>query len=277
MSVPVHVIGATGRTGVVLCRMLAARATPIVAVVRDPARWAALGLPGEARRADLTNPATLAAALADATSVISVSYAAWTEAILAAAPPTARLILTGTARRYAAGDHPAGRDAAMAEALLLASGRDGAMLHPTMIYGAPNDGTVHRLADLIRRFRVLPLPSGGRALVQPIHVADVALALICALDRPWPSPAALPIAGPTPLPYAELVRAVARAANLRPPLILPIPAPRFVAQNWPALRRLLEDRTADITAMAEDLGVTARSLEQGLAETFRRAAGAIMA
>jgi uncharacterized protein YbjT (DUF2867 family) len=267
MTEPVHVIGATGRTGAVLCRLMLARGTPIIPVVRDPARWAALGIAGVPRIADLTDLPSLQVALADATRVVSVSFAAWTAQILAAAPETARLVLTGTARRYGSLEDPAARDAGAAEALLLASRRDAAMLHPTMIYGAPDDGTVSRLAGLLRRTPVLPLPGGGRALVQPVHVDDLAACLIAALDQPWPAPQAIPIGGPESLPYAAFAREVARAANLHPRLILTLPDWLTHAAGQ-SLLRLLEDRDVDTSQMRYRLGITGRPLRSGLAQMF---------
>ena len=63
---------------------------------------------------------------------------------------------------------------------------------------------------------MLPLPGGGRFLVQPIHQSDVARCIRSALDRAWPDPQSLVIAGPEPVPYADFVRAVAAAAGLTP-------------------------------------------------------------
>ena len=66
MTETVHVVGASGRSGAALCRALLARGVPVVPVVRDPARWVSLGLPGTPRVADLTQPDALTRALADA-------------------------------------------------------------------------------------------------------------------------------------------------------------------------------------------------------------------
>jgi uncharacterized protein YbjT (DUF2867 family) len=268
----IHVIGATGRTGAVLCRRLVEAGHPIVPVVRDPARWAALNLPGAARIADLSQPHALAAALTDATHIASTGHARWAANIVAAAPPAARLVLLGSARRYGPLDNPPAQQAAEGEAALLGSGRDAVMLHPTMIYGVPDDGTVSRLAGLIRRTPILPLPAGGAMLVQPIHLADLAAAMLAAVNRAWPAPLAMPVGGPAPLPYAALVRATARAAGLRVPLILPIPAAlvRLAGRGRPALLRLLADRSVDPAPMRTLLGVTGRTLAQGLAEMFGR-------
>ena len=43
MTDPVHVIGASGRSGLALCRRLLADGVPVVPVVRNPAKWVAAG------------------------------------------------------------------------------------------------------------------------------------------------------------------------------------------------------------------------------------------
>jgi nucleoside-diphosphate-sugar epimerase len=273
MNPTIHVIGATGRTGAVLCRLLQDRGYTVVPVVRDPARWARLNLAGAPRSADLSDAETLAAALRDATHVANVGHAVWAGRVVQAAPAGARLVLLGSARRYGQLDNPPAQQAAEGERALLASGRDAVMLHPTMIYGAPEDGTVSRLATLIRRLPVLPLPAGGNQLVQPIHVADLAAAMLAALERRWAVPAAIAVGGAEPVAYAALIRAVARAAGLRAPLIVPVPAAlvRLAGRGRPALLRLLADRTIDTAPMRTLLGVDPRPLERGLAEMFRKA------
>jgi len=277
----VHVIGASGRTGLALCRTLLADGVPVVPVVRNPAKWVAGGVEGRARRADLRQPESLRAALSDAGRIVSCAHARYAPAIVAAAPGSARLVLLGSTRKFTRWPDDHGNGVLAGEAALLASGRQGVMLHPTMIYGAQGENNVQRVAALLRRLPVLPLPGGGRFLVQPIHQSDVARCIRAALDRPWAEPASLVIAGPQPVRYAEFVRAVASAAGLRRPLILPFPAaPLILASRLtrrvtalPAIqpaeiRRLVEDKAFDITAMVEFLGVVPISLQDGLALTF---------
>src|ERR1700754_3612071 len=100
MQQDVHVIGASGRSGQALCRSLQADGIPVVAVVRDPAKWAASGLPGAGHQADLANPGALRAGLAGATRVVSCAHARHAAAILAAAPRDARLVLLGSTRKF---------------------------------------------------------------------------------------------------------------------------------------------------------------------------------
>lgn len=276
-----HIIGASGRSGAALCRSLLADSLPYVPVVRSPARWAATGLPGTPVTADLTD-ATLASALADARLVVSCAHARHIPAILAAAPCAERLVFLGSTRRFTRWPDTHGQGVQAGEAALQASARPGVILHPTMIYGAAGEDNVQRLAALLRRLPIVPLPGGGRALVQPIHQSDVTRSLRAAMGHAWDGPHALVIAGPTALPYADFVRAVAHAAGLRPPRIVPIPAPLLRAlaplTRLPGLprigpdeiRRLTEDKAFPIADMRRILGIEPIALAQGLAQTFQR-------
>ncbi|MBN9507728.1 MAG: NAD(P)H-binding protein, partial [Alphaproteobacteria bacterium] len=150
MSDTVHVIGASGRSGAALARALLARGGTVVPVVRDPARLAAV-LPPQPRLAPprvagLADAGALAAALADATAVVSTAHARFTAQVLAAAPVGARLVLLGSTRRFTRWPDAHGSGVIAGEAALLGSGRAGVMLHPTMIYGAQGEDNVQRLA-----------------------------------------------------------------------------------------------------------------------------------
>jgi uncharacterized protein YbjT (DUF2867 family) len=286
----IHLIGASGRSGAALTRALLARGVEVVPVVRDPAKFAALGLPFAPRRADLARAdltradGALAEALADATHIVNTAHARHTEALLAAAPEAARLVLLGSTRRFTRFPDDNARALIAAESAFLASGRQGVLLHPTMIYGADGESNVRRLAALIARLPVLPLPRRGQNLVQPIYQDDVTEALLAALAIPWERPEVLVLAGPEPVTYAELIRAVARATGRRPPPILPVPATllfaaqpllRFLPGLPPVgrdeIRRLLEDKAFDITPARARLGFAPRPLDEGLAEMFGRA------
>jgi nucleoside-diphosphate-sugar epimerase len=281
MPDPVHVVGASGRSGAALCRALLAAAIPVVPVVRSPPKWAATGIPVSPRLADLADPEILRVALRDATRIVSTAHARHAPAILAAAPPSARFVFLGSTRKFTRWPDAHGRGVLDGEKAFLTSGRSGVMLHPTMIYGAQGEDNVQRLAALLRRLPVVPLPGGGRALVQPIHQSDVTRSIVAALAIPWDGPHSLTIAGLAPLPYAAFVREIARAAGLGAPRILPLPAAPLMAAAaltrlvpliptiHPAeIRRLLEDKAFDIGAMTETLGVHPIPLREGLARTF---------
>jgi uncharacterized protein YbjT (DUF2867 family) len=274
-----HVIGASGRSGAALCRRLAEAGEAFVPVVRDPARWAATGLPGSPLVADLADANALRQALGDADSVVSCAHARHVPAILAAAAQAGRFVFLGSTRKFTRWPDAHGSGVLAGEAAFLASGRPGVMLHPTMIYGAEGEDNVRRLAALLKRLPLVPLPVGGKTRVQPIHQDDVTNCLLAALRVPWTGPQTRIIAGPYPCTYADFVRAVATAAGLKPPRILPVPLWPLVAAapltRLPGLPRILAD---EIRRLAEDkafdsdvLALTARpalNLAEGLRQTF---------
>jgi nucleoside-diphosphate-sugar epimerase len=191
------------------------------------------------------------------------------------------LVLMGSTRRFSQWPDAHGDGVRAGEAAFLASGHRGVMLHPTMIYGAQGEDNVRRLAALIARLPAAPLPGGGRALVQPIHQDDVTRCLIAAATQDWAAAETIIIAGPNPLPYRDFLRAVAGAAGLRTPRILPIPAlplrllapltriiPGLPSVGAQEIRRLTEDKAFDIEPMRRILGVDPMPLDRGLALTF---------
>jgi nucleoside-diphosphate-sugar epimerase len=277
-SFPVHVIGASGRSGLALARELGER---IVPVVRDAAKWAASGVDATPVVADLTDPPALAQALRGARIVVSCAHARFAGQVIAASPERARLVLLGSTRKFTRWPDAHGDGVLAGEAAFLASGRAGVMLHPTMIYGAEGEDNVQRLAALIRRLPLLPLPGGGRSLVQPIHQSDVTRAIVAALQHPCTGLQSIVIAGPEPISYLDFVRAVALASGAGQPRALSVPAGPLIAlaaltrllPGMPTIegaeiRRLLEDKAFDIGPMRDVLGITPISLREGLALTF---------
>ena len=145
---------------------------------------------------------------------------------------------------------------------------------------SPRPLRAYILAVYIRKVGVIPLPQGGKALVQPIYVDDVARAAVSALGVETSCPRQLVVAGPEALAYADFVRAVARAIGRRA-IVVPVPRPLLeacapVTRLLPGLprittgevRRLVEDKAFEIDEMRARLGVEPIPLEDGLARTF---------
>ena len=279
MSVPrIHVIGASGRSGTALARVLGSRVVP---VVRDAAKWAAPGFGVPPMVADLTDLVALARALRGATHVVSCAHARHAAQVIAAAPEGAKLVFLGSTRKFTRWPDDHGNGVLAGETALLRSGRPGIMLHPTMIYGALGEDNVRRLAVLLRRLPILPLPGGGRSLVQPIHQSDVTRAILAALDHSWTGPTTMVIAGPEPMSYLDFIRAVAIASGAPRPRTMTVPAGPLIALagltrfvpgvptvGGAEIRRLLENKAFDTSPMRSVLGLTPISLEEGLALTF---------
>lgn len=284
MASPVHLIGAAGRMGAALCHVLRERGETVVPVVRHPDRLPP-DLREQARQADLENADTLMAALADAQRVVSTAHARFIPAILTASPDNSCLVAIGSTRKFTRWPDWHGNGVLAGERALMESGRPGMILHPTMIYGPQGENNVQRLVALLRYLPLVPLPNGGRSLIQPIYQDDVIRSIVTALDLArsghLTAPEALVIAGPEPMTYRALVEAILAAAGLGSRLFLPVPAaileflipltkklPRFPSIERAEVRRLLEDKAFSIQPMQDRLGFTPLPLKDGLARLF---------
>jgi nucleoside-diphosphate-sugar epimerase len=85
------------------------------------------------------------------------------------------------------------------------------VLRPTLIWGDGRDRNLSRLAALARRRGILLLPGNAIGLRQPIHAADVAAAMLAALDRPLSVGRVLDLPGGETLRYDQMCRRLAAA------------------------------------------------------------------
>jgi uncharacterized protein YbjT (DUF2867 family) len=126
------------------------------------------------------------------------------------------------------------------------------ILRPTLIYGAARDRSLTPLARRAARWRVFGLPAGS-GLRQPVHAADVALAVVRALDG-RAAGRIVAIGGGERLAAAEMFARVRESLPVRT-LGLRAPAPliRAGARLLPAMRgpllRLEQDLIADNTEL----------------------------
>jgi uncharacterized protein YbjT (DUF2867 family) len=277
----VGVLGATGRIGGLLVQRLVERGIPVVALYRDARRTADLPTGCEAKRVDLGEPESLRAALRDVDAAVSVVPPALIPTFIAGLPAyLERVVILGSARRYTRFPDARAEAVRLGEEALARSGHKGVFLNPTMIYGPRGENNVQRIAEIVRRFSIVPLPLGGGSLIQPIYVPDVVACLEAGLFNPAADGPPLVIAGPTAVTWAEFVRAIAAATGRRV-RVVPIPFAILRAAAWltriipgiagisdPQVRRLLEDRDFSVEPMLQRLGVVPTSLAVGLAQTF---------
>lgn len=275
----VAVVGASGQVGRRLVARLASRGIAAIAIGRSKDRLA--GLPATIRLADPADPRTLSVALASAGRVAVCAHACFAPAVLAALPDRIeRIVITGSTRRFTRFMDTAANEVIAAEAALAASGRPGIVIHPTMICGPEGENNVRRVATYIRRFGTVPLPQGGRALIQPIYVDDVAACIEAALFRSEALGSAIVAAGLAAIPYRDFIVMIARAIGRRV-RIVNVPAgllaaaaiaTRFVPgvpRIAPAeVQRLLEDKAFDIGDMRRRLAVEPRDIAETLARSL---------
>lgn len=163
-----------------------------------------------------------------------------------------------------------------AEEAIKASALDWTIIRPTMIYGAPGDRNMWRLLQLLRRSRIIPVPDGGRGLQQPVHVEDLAQAIVVAVESPAAICNCYDIAGPEPLPFRQIVEQAGAAVG-RTPRLLPVPAKLIIAAlaalertgragpvKAEQIERLIEDKAFDIVPAQNDLGYAPRGYADGI-------------
>ena len=164
----------------------------------------------------------------------------------------------------------------LAEEQIRASSLAWTILRPTMIYGDAGDRSLSRLLRVLRRAWVLPVPGAGSCLHQPVHVADVASAVLTAAERDAAAGSRYDVAGPEPFPFTELLGTCARAVGSRTRLV-PVPLrPLVVAargyervSRHPRIRaeqiqRLAEDKAFGIHDAVHDLGYAPRPFAEGI-------------
>lgn len=279
---PVTVVGATGKLGSMVARRLIARGVPVIPVVRSPEKLDPELRTG-ARRFDAERVETIAPALQGTKLLVSCLHGRYGVDLLRALPTgVERVVLLGSTRIYTRFPDPNVALLQAAQNALANSGLPGVMLHPTMIYGAAAENNLQRIATYIAKLGIIPLPDGGRTMLQPIHVEDVAACVEAALFRAEAPGAPIVVAGPAPVSYRDLVLMIGEAMGKRP-MILPLPArlleaaagittllpflPRITRAE---IRRLSEDKAFTTGEMQRRLGVQPMPLREGLRKTFGR-------
>jgi nucleoside-diphosphate-sugar epimerase len=179
---------------------------------------------------------------------------------------------TGTLSGY-------GRSKAEAEALMTGPGE--LSVRPGMVCGGPELGLYGRCCAMVRHARLLPVPRAG-APVQPIHVEDLARALIRLALGPEPTLRLYRLAQPQPISFAAYLTGIARSRFGRSLLVLPVPLGplpaliRALGPCHPALK-VLGERLAGLEALAPmatreslaALGLELRDFEEGLRREAR--------
>jgi uncharacterized protein YbjT (DUF2867 family) len=169
---------------------------------------------------------------------------------------------------------------------LLGLGIDATVLQPSLVFGA--DGTSAQLFCALATLPCLALPGGGRQPVQPVHVDDVAQAIVALLaawdgKAPWRS-GRLALVGPAPMPLAGYLDTLRQGLGLRGRAWL-LPLPRALAAAMmplaeratggvlgrDALTMLDQGSVADPAGLARLLGRPPRAVSQFIPPGLRGA------
>lgn len=238
------VTGATGYIGSRLCTLAAKAGHDVLSLSRQPpAHDDVAWLPFDLfDNADLVLPANtlalvhLAATTQSATFDVEAERRSALRLIAACRMVGARMIFISsqTAAPQAPTDY--GRSKWLIEDDVLESG--GLVIRPGQVYGGPPKALFGTLVQLVRKLPLLPafLPA---PLVQPVHVDDLARAIVSAATRAELEPQRLQVAHPTPVTFTRFLRGIAHGHVRAHRFFLPVPTILILAAN-----RLMGARTA---------------------------------
>ena len=168
--------------------------------------------------------------------------------------------------------------------LCAAQGHSLTILRPTMLYGLGRDATIGRMQAFVRRWHFLPIPATATGLRQPVHVEDIAAAVLQVLDQPRSRAQIYELGGAQRLTVQQMARCICEDNRL-PVRIVSIPAAVLYtllkilawlrpSLDWsPALlQRAAVDQIADNQPAIDDFGYAPRRFDGAF---YRPAAGSV--
>ena len=278
----VAVTGATGFTGRRVVRALLGRGCAVTALVRPPATGRDLPPEVTTVEGDMGDAAALARLLWGADAFVHVASLGFGHADQvvtaleeAGVPRSVFFSSTALFTRLPA----ASKAIRVAAEERVRSMRKGfTILRPTMIYGDVGDRNISRLVRFVGKSPVVPLPGGGRALVQPVHVDDLGRAAVDALLSEVAAGREYNLPGAQPVPLRDLVAHIGVLLGRRL-LLLPLPLrpvaalaglwhrlgipPRISAEQ---ILRLGEDKAFSYDEARRDWGYAPRGILERLTE-----------
>jgi uncharacterized protein YbjT (DUF2867 family) len=283
--VRVHVTGGSGFLGRRVLPLLLEHGHDVTALARSAAAAGQVeALGAKPVHGDLDDGPSLVAAFVDARADALVNLASLgfghAPGIVTAAEEVGipRAVFVSTTALFTALDAGSKAVRIAAEDAIRASSLSWTIIRPTMIYGAPDDRNLARLLGALKRWPIMPLPGGGRSLQQPVHVDDVALAVVTSLTESAAVGQSYNVAGPEAMSLRDLVEQASGAVGRRP-RVVPIPLRPVVSAvrayealaSRPRLRaeqfeRLAEDKAVDIEPARRDLGYRPRPFAEGIRE-----------
>lgn len=228
----VAITGASGFIGRHLCAHFAALGWEVRAFVRNPA--AAPPAPGVKQfLCDLPDQLDLAG-LQGARALVHCAYMTrftdleaarrvndeGTRKVLAAcerAGVPARVFLSSQSAHETAESYYGRSKLALEE---LFRGPEDVVIRSGLVLGASGEGLFHRMRDMVRSSRVIPLFGGGHQPIQTIHVEDLCRAIAAAVTRGLTG--LFTVAEPRALEMGQLLREIASRLGKRP-LFVPFP------------------------------------------------------
>ena len=278
----IFLTGGSGFVGSHVLPALLEAGHQVVALARTPRAAAAISQRNAAHAArlttrigDVTDPATLPAALAGCDAVVHLVAlprdwnkgadllrvnTAGTESLIAAASATGvtRFVHLGALGVQDREELHYAKSKARAERAVRESSLNWTILKPSLIWGE-RDGFFNIVAALVKiPAPAVPVPGNGKSRFQPVWVGDVARAVVQVLGDPRSVRRSYELAGPRYWTYTEITQEVARALGKRR-IVIPMPVPliSLVAGASEAIRLPFPVATDQLRQLALDnIGAT---------------------
>ena len=91
-----------------------------------------------------------------------------------------------------------------------------------MIYGNSEDRNISKFIRLVMKYRIVPLPGGGKSIFQPVHVDDLAACILAALKTPASVGKSYNVPGGSAHSLREIVEIISGILG-RKVLVVPVP------------------------------------------------------
>ena len=275
------ITGGTGFTGQHVCKLLLKRAEPFKCIVRDEQKSKFLSDAGvPVVFGDVRDQGAVRKALKGCSGVINlVSFKEGHISTLISEAKWAsvnRLVFISTTAIFTQLNADSKTMRLRTEAEIMSRQLNWTILRPTMIYGARGDRNMERLIKAVRRFPIHPILGSGDRLLQPIHVTDLAQAVVDSYSCENSRGVAFNLSGKHPLTYRQVVLEVTQLLRKRTilfslPLKMAILAveicrrlPWFPKLTAEQVRRLDEDKAFSHQAAREAWGFDPMGFSKGI-------------
>lgn len=158
------------------------------------------------------------------------------------------------------------------------SGLDWTILRPSLVYGNDPRSVFGKMVSVLRKAPFIPVIGAGREPVRPVHVDDVASAVIAVLAEPKTYSKTYCLGGKDAMDVNTMLRTTAEALGKRPLLVhVPLGVAKVLASvlamvlaNPPVTRDNIEGvekaAACEIDDAVRDFGYAPRSYAEGLAQ-----------
>jgi len=161
------------------------------------------------------------------------------------------------------------------EIAVRASGLDWTIFRPSIIFG-PEDAFVNMLSDIMKWTPVMPVIGGGKSLMQPVHINDVAAAFRTSLEPGKYEGKTYEVGGPQVFSLMEIIKIIAKVIDkkrlyLNIPFFLLKPVAKMgdllrlpVPVNSDQIIMLGEDNVRTGGDPLDELGIEWMTFEEGI-------------